>query len=144
MRSKKIYLNTPLQNLTRKEIARIGGMGWRWCRKNMGINLRKTWQAEVYFSAWDDDDNVCGQYDDESNEIFIYYRNCDDVREFLRTIIHEWKHHLQPLRSRYAKYKGPYYFNPFEVEARKAERENLRPLWDTIKPKVNRIYNKKT
>lgn len=104
----------------------------------MGVNNRKHYYPTVYFTDWCDDKNICGEYDDYSNEIFVFYKNCINIRELLTTIIHEWQHQLQPLRTQYLKYKGPYHWNPFEVEARKAEKEYLKPLWDTLKPKVNR------
>ena len=135
---KKIYLNTPLSSLSRREIVRIGRMAERWCRKWMGVNNRKAYYPAVYFNIWPDDPDVCGEYESEWNEIYIFYRNCTDVREFLATLIHEWQHQLQPLRTQYFKYKGPYYRNPCEVEARKAEGEYLRPLWEGIKGRVNR------
>lgn len=135
---KRIYLNTPLHTIGRREAVRIGMMAFTWCKKHMGINNRKQYSPMIYFTDWDDDPNVCGEYDDTSNEVFIFYKNCKDIRELLTTIIHEWQHQLQPLRTQYFKYKGPYHWNPFEVEARKAEKIHLKPLWEALKPKVNK------
>jgi hypothetical protein len=113
-------------------------MATTWCKRNMGVNNRKHWLPAVYFTDWHDDPKICGEYDDTSNEIFIFWKNCIDVRELLTTLIHEWQHQLQPLRTQYFKYKGTYYQNPFEKEARWAEKEYLTPLWDALKPKVNK------
>lgn len=135
---KRIYLNTRIDSLSRREVARIGNMAFNWCRKYMGTNNRKHWLPKWYFSRWDSDPKVCGEYDDETNELFIYYRNLTDVRELIATIVHEWQHQLQPLRTQYYKYKGPYARNPFEIEAVQAERFYSKPLWETVKKKVNR------
>ena len=135
---KRIYLNTRIDSLPRKEVVRIGNMVFSWCKKNMGINNRKHYFPTYYFSRWNDNPKVCGEYDDETNELFIYYKNLKDIREMIQTIIHEWQHQLQPLRTQYYKFKGPYNRNPFEIEARKAEKELLNPLWEVVKKKVNR------
>lgn len=113
-------------------------MAVTWCKRNMGINNRKKFVPMAYFTNWDLDGNVCGEYDDEQNEIYVYYRNLKDVRELITTLIHEWQHQLQPLRTQYYKYKGPYWYHPFERDARKAEKAYLKPLWNALKPKVNR------
>ena len=135
----RIYMNTQLSSLKRVDVARIAGMAFTWCRQNMGINNRKQYLPTYWLSRWSTESwDICGEYDDESNEIFIYYRNIDDVREFVATIIHEWQHQLQPMRTKYFKYKGPYNSNPFEKEAYLAEQAYTRPLWDSIKNKVNR------
>jgi hypothetical protein len=134
----RIYLNSPIEKLGRKEAVRIGNMVFTWCKKNMGVNNRKQYELTHYFTDWHDDKNVCGEYDDSSNEVFIYYKNLKDVREMIATIIHEWKHTLQPLRTQYQKYKGPYKGNPFEIEARRAEKLFLKPCWESIKNKVNK------
>lgn len=116
---------------------RIGKMAFTWCRKVLGVNNRKSLLIEYIFSTEMDDPKVCGEYDDIENIIFIYYRNCDDVRELVATILHEWQHSLQPLRSKYHKVKGPYCRNPFEIEARKTE-VMYSAVWVDIKPKVNK------
>ena len=134
---KRIYQNTQISTLDRKDIVRIGNMAVTWCRQNLGVNNRKQFQIRCWFTRWADDPNVCGEYDDETNEIFIFYRNCKDVREMLDTIIHEWTHQLQPMRTKYFKYKGSYKKNPFEVEAFAAETLYRPVLWDSIRHRVN-------
>jgi hypothetical protein len=103
----------------------------------LGINNRKALLIETIFSTDIDDQMVCGAYDDIENLIFIYYKNCDDVKELIATILHEWKHSLQPVRTKYRKVKGPYCRNPYEIEARKIE--TIYPaVWADIKLKVNK------
>lgn len=136
----RIYLNTQLNTLKRKDIFRITRLAFTWCKRNMGVNNRKHYLPIFWLTRYNEVDNhkVCGEYDDETNEIFIYYKNISDVRELIETVIHEWQHQLQPMRTKYFKYKGPYVTNPFEREAHLAETAYTRPLWDSIKPRVNR------
>jgi len=140
---KRIYLNTPISSLSRAEVVRIGRMALTWCRKMLGVNNRKTLLIETIFSADVDDTKVTGAYDDVQNLIFIYYKNCDNIREFIATILHEWQHSLQPLRSKYHKVKGPYSRNPYEIEARRTE-ALYSAVWTDLKPKVNKNRAQKT
>ncbi len=134
----KIYLNTPSETLTRAALLRITQMTITWCRKNLGINQRKSLLPTFYLSATDTTGLLCGDYDDIDNEICIYYKNVRDVRELVGTVIHEWTHQLQPCRSKYNKWKGSYNKHPLEVEAFQAEALWTSPCWKDIKRKVNR------
>lgn len=134
----KIYLKTPAQPLGRRTLGRITHMTVTWCKKNLGINHRKAYQPIFSLSSYNEETNLCGDYDDVENAITIYYKNIDDVRELVSTIIHEWTHQLQPCRSKYNKWKGSYHKNPLEVEAYAAEALYLSPCWRDIKKKVNR------
>lgn len=134
----RIYLNTPAQTLKRRELARITQMAITWCKNNLGINHRKAYLPTYYLSALQVDPNLCGDYDDIDNEICIYYKNINDIRELVATVIHEWTHQLQPCRSKYNKWKGSYKTNPLEVEAYDAEALWTSPCWKAIKGKVNR------
>ena len=134
----KIYLKTPAQPLGRRELGRISHMTITWCKKNLGINQRKAYKPLFFLSSMVDDGQTCGDYDDIENEITIYYKNIEDVRELVSTVIHEWTHQLQPCRSKYKKWKGSYHKNPLEVEAYAAEALYLSPCWRDIKKKVNR------
>lgn len=134
---KRIYLNTPISALNRSEVVRIGKMVFTWCKHTLGINNRKSLLIEYTFSLDEANPKICGEYDDIENIIYIYYRNCDDIKELIATILHEWQHSLQPVRSKYHKIKGPYCRNPFEIEARKTE-QYYSAVWSDIKPKVNK------
>jgi len=134
----KIYLKTPAQPLGRRTLGRIAHMTITWCKKNLGTNQRKAYQPIWSLSSLNEGEQLCGDYDDVENEITIYYKNIDDVRELIATIIHEWTHQLQPCRSKYKKWKGSYKTNPLEVEAYAAEALYTSPCWRDIKNKVNR------
>ena len=133
----RIYLKTPTQPLGRAEMKRISAMVITWCKNNLGINNRKAYHPIWNLSSYNGDSKLCGDYDDIENEITIYYKNIEDVRELVSTIIHEWTHQNQPCRSKYKKWKGSYRENPLEVEAYAAEALYTSPCWKAIKGKVN-------
>jgi hypothetical protein len=133
----KIYLKTPLKSIGRREIGRIASMTMTWCKKNMGINNRKAYKPIWSLSAVIDDGSIVGDYDHIENEILIYYKNVEDVRELIATCIHEWQHQLQPCRSKYNKFKGSYNKHPMEIEAYNAEKLHLSNCWKGIRDKVN-------
>lgn len=110
-----------------------------WCRRELGINKRKTYEVIWKCVKNTESDDECGQYEPEWNEIEIYWNNMLNVKEIIETCIHEWAHSKQPIRSQYFKWKGPYSKNPFEIEAKKYEKKYTPMCWEAIKHKVNRI-----
>jgi hypothetical protein len=83
-------------------------------------------------------DNTCGEYDCWDNEIFIYWNNCDNVRELICTVVHEWTHQNQPIVTKYYKYPGTYSRNPYERAAKYAEQKWTPVVWKEIKHKINK------
>jgi len=87
----KWKLNSLLKE--RKDVVRIGKMAETWCRNHMGENNKKTYQICVcYWRCLFEADTDMGEYDPQEHSIFIYYKNIDNVKELLQTIIHEWTH----------------------------------------------------
>ena len=135
----KIYLKTKLNTLGRAPTVRIANMVFRWCVRNLGVNKRKKWAPAWYVvKSWDDGGGDMGEYDAYDNEIFIYYDNIPDVRELIRTIIHEWTHQNQPILTKYYKYPGTYSRNPYERAARYAELKWQPVVWRELKHKINK------
>jgi hypothetical protein len=130
-------LNSKLRS--RGDVLRIGRQVERWCRLNMGINNRKKYQPLITYYKSLDEDSDMGEYRYWDNEIIIYYNNCGSVRNLIRTILHEWKHQLQPM-SRYERVLDEvgYEDHPFEKEAEAAELD-YKKVWICIKPKINKI-----
>jgi hypothetical protein len=126
-----IYLNTKVQGLGRAPAVSIAQMAMRWCRRELGINKRK--KFEPIWSVVKGDDTDCGAYDADDNEVWIYWDQCEDVRELIQTCIHEWTHQLQPIRTKYYKYPGSYSRNPYEREARRNEEKYTKQCWTHIK-----------
>ena len=124
----------------RREALRIGRQAEKWCRSNMGTNQRKKYDVLVtYYKSYDEDEDM-GEYRYWDNEIVVYYNNTPTVKDFIRTIIHEWQHQLQPM----SKYEGlhreyGYENHPLEKEAEAAEEQHYKQLWIDIKPKINKI-----
>lgn len=126
-----IYLNTKVQGLGRAPAVSIAQMAMRWCKRELGINKRK--KFEPIWSIVKGDDTDCGAYDADDNEVWIYWDQCEDVRELIATCIHEWTHQLQPIRTKYYKYPGSYSRNPYEREARRNEEKYTKQCWTHIK-----------
>ena len=133
-----IHLHTSTRNWKRREISRIVNLTMSWCRNNLGINNRKSYELNIRILKNTESEDECGQYEAEWNEIEIYWNNMLSIKEIISTCIHEWAHSKQPIRSQYFKWKGSYHRNPFEVEARKYEKIYTPICWKEIKSKVNR------
>ena len=136
MRS-NIYLKTKLSDLGRGPTVRIAHMVFRWCRRNLGVNGRKKYSPVWYIrKGWGPGE--MGEYDAYDNELFIYWDNIPDVRELIRTIVHEWTHQNQPILTKYHKYPGSYSRNPYERQARYAELKWTPVIWKELKSKINK------
>jgi hypothetical protein len=131
-----IYLKTPITKLGREPSVKIANMTLRWCRRHMGVNNRKKFQP--IWNVVKGYDTDCGEYDATDNEVFVYWNNCEDVRELIGTCIHEWTHQLQPILTKYDKYPGTYSRNPYEREARRNEDKYIPEVWKKIKHKINK------
>ena len=136
MRS-KIYLKTKIDELGRAPTVRIANMVFRWCRRNLGVNGRKKW-APVWYIRKGWSAGEMGEYDAQDNELFIYWDNIPDVRELIRTIVHEWTHQNQPILTKYYKYPGTYSRNPYERQAKYNEMKWTPIVWREIKQSINK------
>ena len=132
-----ISLDTKIVSLGREPAIRIAQFALRWCKRELGVNNRKKYLPTWYIRMAPEDD-LCGEYDDELNEVLIYWDQCEDVRELISTCIHEWVHQTQPITSKYFKYPGSYSRNPYERAARYREKKYTPILWEQIKNKVNK------
>ena len=132
-----IYLNTKVQGLGRAPAVSIAHMAMRWCRRELGINKRKKFEP-IWSIVKGYGDNDCGAYDADDNEVWIYWDQCESVRELIQTCIHEWTHQLQPIRTKYFKYPGTYSRNPYERAARYAEKKHTPACWAHIKKHINK------
>ena len=80
-----------------------------------------------------------GQYDYEY-VITINPSNCQTIEMFVRTIIHEYTHHIQKgLKRNYdsSVNRDGYYDSPFEVEARGNEKKYKSVIWKEFKQSVS-------
>ena len=80
-----------------------------------------------------------GQYNYD-NSITINPSNCKTIEMFVRTIIHEYTHHIQKgLKRNYTSSvnRDGYYDSPFEVEARGNEKIYKSVIWKEFKQSVS-------
>ena len=130
-----LTLRTKLRTLERGPTIKIADQALRWCKTNLGINNRKKYLPIWYVKkGWDED--LCGEYDHELNEVHIYYGGIEDVKELIQTCIHEWTHQLQPITTKYFKYPGSYSRNPYERQAKYNEQKYYKECWAHIKKKI--------
>jgi len=130
-------LNSKLKS--RGDVLRIGRQVEKWCRANMGVNRRKKYDPVItYYKSMEGDEDM-GEYRYGDNEIIVYYNNCGSVRNLIRTILHEWKHQLQPM-GKYERIHDEvgYEEHPFEKEAEAVERMYYKQVWSHIKPTINK------
>ena len=76
-----------------------------------------------------------GQYDYDYT-IFVNPSECINVDKFVRTVIHEYTHHIQRgLKKSYTSSveKNGYFYSPFEVEARDNEVKYKSVVWKKVK-----------
>jgi len=105
----------------------------------MGTNNRKKYDVLVtYYKSYEEDEDM-GEYRYWDNEIIVYYNNTPTIKDFIRTIIHEWQHQLQPM-SKYERLHDEYGYeeHPFEKEAEAVELKYYKQVWMDIKPTINK------
>lgn len=108
-----------------------------WCEKNIGTNWRYPRPRLSLLGGIADDmsRDTYGEYDVENNLININLERNVYVRCLIKTIIHEYTHYLQPVRTKYWKLakKHGYYDNPLEVEARFNENTKYKDCFKDLK-----------
>ena len=130
------YSSRPLTSLSKKEITRITFLVKWYCRYELGVNPRRPVpQVKAYPNPHDG--NYYGQYDPSNNCIEIYPDECRTLGQYTSTLIHEYTHYLQPVRTKYipALITHGYWNNPFEVEARMTEKKFNRYLLSDLRAK---------
>ena len=133
-----IYLKSKTNELGRKEAVRIAKATLKWCERVRGVNRRKKWLVKTYIRKAMEGDDTCGEYDCWDNEIYIYWNNCETIRELVATCIHEWTHQNQPILTKYYKYPGTYSRNPYERQAKYNETKWTPICWNEIKKSINK------
>ena len=124
----KIYSNTPTDTLTKKQIKKVLSFCSQWCYENMGVNNRK--RSDLTYSYGSDTDGFFGYYCPINNHIHVSVGECKTLGRLTSTVIHEYTHYLQPVRTKYLKSlkEHGYWDCPFEVEARTMEKKLNRYL----------------
>jgi len=130
-------LNTPTTKLTMDQSYKIVNLSVEWCkkfftpphvkrRKPLCVMIHNTPAREVY-----------GEYCERNNWLSVNLGTCDNVKDIIKTTIHEYTHFCQDLKeySLMSKQVG-YDDNPFEVEARLNEDTYYKNCWRSVKVKL--------
>jgi hypothetical protein len=131
---------TTLDSMSLSEKRKIVELTIQWCRENLGVNNRR--RSPFTFSVVNQRTvhlKYMGRFFTLKNKLVVYHNNNDNVKELIKTTIHEYTHYLQPLRKYYYGYtlKYGYNKNPFEVEARKNEKKYFKKCFKSISPLLN-------
>ena len=72
-------------------------------------------------SMGEESESSKAQFDENTNKIFIYYPNMADEEDVIKSLLHEYTHHLQD-PEKWEEYRAEGYDNnPYETASRKAE-----------------------
>jgi len=126
-------LNTSIDRLSDEQLLNIGYQTLLWCHGKFGPNTRKRTPLKMVLYTKSSD--YFGCYDFKKNRIVVCKEKHKTLAEFIRTIIHEYTHYLQPIRSYYhlvGELTG-YKNNPYEQEAIRNELLFYKNCWMSIK-----------
>jgi hypothetical protein len=123
-------LKDKLNTYTTPELRKVGLQLITIVRKTLGHGNKPSPKLKIRNGL----SNSFGQYDFES--LVINPSTCETMDMFVRTIIHEYTHHIQRgIKRNYASSmkKNGYWNCPFEVEARGNEKKYKSIVWKTFK-----------
>jgi hypothetical protein len=134
MRKLKYPQRMSLSNWTRTEKKLLSERVFRWCKKNMGINRRYKIPISLSVVRNDYEPRTYGAFDPDKNQIILYHNKIRTLQKLVTTIIHEYQHSLQPVKTKYAVYSifYGYWNNPLEKDARNAEKKHYKKVIDYL------------
>lgn len=134
MRKLKYQQRMSLSNWTRTEKKLLSERVFRWCKKNMGINRRYKIPISLSVVRNDYEPRTYGAFDPAENQIILYHNKIRTLEKLVTTIIHEYQHSLQPVKSYYGIYSVLYGYwdNPLEKDARDAEKKHHKKVIDYL------------
>lgn len=125
------YLKTNTTTLTSTALRLIAMETMKYLISEMGINKSKPIPTVSIVNRGRS--RRYGQYNHVENKIEIHHNVCGDVKMVIKTIIHEYSHYLQNMKTYYKLYKSVGYDDhPYEIEANKNE-ILYSPCWKSIK-----------
>jgi hypothetical protein len=136
--SDKLGLNTKTDNIDIKSIRGIVKNTTKYCINTFGINNRKRTEFTISICKQKGGEKSYGSYCPYQNKITIHYNNCNKLKDIIQTVIHEYTHYLQPVKSSYNKLLQKYGYDdhPMEIEARDMEKNYYQDCWNKIKNKI--------
>jgi len=137
-----LKINTPTRKLSKKQKSRIVALTIKWCRSALGENNKRKNKLGYCLRPQPlmhklINGECHGQFDYRENILDIYIDNNKSIKSLIITTIHEYTHHLQPIRKRYYELdkKYGYWKNPFEIQAH-ANEVLYENCWREIKKKI--------
>ena len=121
----KIKWDSPIEKFTKADLYALGDEIFYYCRNVLRLKPR----GGVYPILWirpKKKTHSYGEYCPFLHSVEIFSSECDTIRRFVDTVVHEYVHSCQPwIGVRYTVHskKFGYKKNPFEVEARKIAKE---------------------
>ena len=118
--------DTQIKGLTKREMYALGWEIFYYCRNVLKMKPRGNVYPILHIYPRKRTESY-GEYSSSIHLVEIYAAECDTLRRFVDTVIHEYTHSCQGwVGVNYSAYnrKFGYYKNPFELEARKVAREN--------------------
>lgn len=117
-----MYLKTPTSTLSVHAVRRIVSETISWCETNVGTKRKRLPLTFKVTSVPFCNERAYGQYDPTTNKITISHSECPNVKTVIRTVLHEYCHFLQDMRS-YSRVLREVGYNkhPMEIEARVME-----------------------
>ena len=122
----RIKWDTPIEAFTKKETEELVMEIFYFCRKSLGMIPRNGSYPLIWIRPRKKSGSF-GEYSPHMHMIEIFSAECESLRRFVDTVIHEYTHACQPwIGVRYTAYskKFGYQKNPFEIEARRVAKEN--------------------
>lgn len=84
----------------------------------------------------DSDSEFAGEYEFESNTIFLYLPECNKIDCLIKTFIHEWIHYLQSpswYKIYQNKFQYNYTLNPYEIQAEEIANKDWEKCFEKLK-----------
>jgi hypothetical protein len=106
-----------------------------WCSRSLGVNNRRKYKFQISVRKQLKGDKRYGEFNCITNQMTIFYDNCDNIKDLVTTVIHEYTHYLQPVRTYYGALARHYDYNnhPMEIEARTNEIAYYSKAWKYVK-----------
>lgn len=130
----KLKLTTRVEDLDRRTVREIVKYAAQYCVDTFGTR-RKEYPFIISIVKQRGGEAAYGEYCPYDNRLTIYHNNCPTVKTLVQTVIHEYAHYLQPVKSKYNKLLDRYGYDehPMEVEARDMEQDHYKDCWNYIK-----------
>ena len=129
-------INSRLHKLSADQINSIVENTILWCQENVGVNNRRKNPFQVRVDTISID--AMGEFNYKTNTIAVYTWVHFTPAQLIRTLLHEYTHYMQPIRSYYNKMARVHkYYSRHPMERQAVRMERLYKMcWEDIRKKV--------